>query len=571
MAQAPPRRFYLLTSPRTASNLVIRILNLPNQPSLLQDTKYEYFFGPVLGWKFQHHTIGKHVDELSEEEKNELKHSYQVCFDALSIQVDTAAPQRKNMFVKEHVGWLTDPVAETKFVFGEHSTCEQPWTIQTSYASTHTALNETILPDEYLKTWLPTFLIRHPALTFPSIYRTTIDNEGQQAARDDPAHVLEMTMHWSRTLYDWYIQQEYLSQFNAENGAHWPVVLDADDVILNPQVMIRYSKVIDLDSSLLNFAWEAASSEELEQISKIERRMRSTISASTGILKEKASAGLSIGTEMSKWETEFGKEEAEKLASWVRLDYTDKAPDLHKPDSTTPNAASILGLPTELIHIIVDHLHPVDRVCLALTCKSLASAVLSAPRLCPTTWSRFNDQRYSWLLPESYSLILRLAHGWIPKDKLRYCWKCHKILPRKAEYFRKRLVYKKNPKWDAKLQIPKSTWEHMSKRDRYKHLIEMWCGSPLEDSSSVYCDFCREKNPAAPLIYPVVCPVCMEQELTFLWKIPRKPWFRKMLGKIFVFILKTIGVVIGLVIGVLVWIIRTVFTQGRKGWKAICS
>ena len=125
-------------------------------------------------------------------------------------------------------------------------------------------------------------------------------------------------MHWSRTLYDWYIQQEHLSQFKADDGTSWPIILDADDVIVNPQVMVRYSKIIGLDSSLLKFSWEATSSDELAQMSKMERRMRSTISASTGILKEKASMDLSIDSEMSKWATEFGQEEAEKLAGWVK-------------------------------------------------------------------------------------------------------------------------------------------------------------------------------------------------------------------------------------------------------------
>ncbi|KIX08913.1 uncharacterized protein Z518_03570 [Rhinocladiella mackenziei CBS 650.93] len=318
MALSPPYRFYLLTSPRTASNLLIRMLNLQNQPSLLQGSKNEYFFEPTLAWKFENKTIGIHIDELGKLQKAELKHSYQICFEALSEQVNVAAAQGKNIFVKEHVGWLTEPVAETEFVFGEHSARELPWTIHTSYNSTHSALNKTILPDEYLKTWLPTFLIRHPTLTFPSIYRTTVDNEGRQAARDDPVHTLEMTMHWSRVLYDWYMQQEHLSRFSAENGTNWPIILDADDVMLNPQVMIRYSKIVGFDPSVLRFSWEATSREELEQMSKLERRMRSTISASTGILKEKASADLNIDTEVIKWRTEFGQKEAEKIASWVR-------------------------------------------------------------------------------------------------------------------------------------------------------------------------------------------------------------------------------------------------------------
>ena len=146
MALDPPHRFYLLTSPRTASNLVIRMLNLPNQPSLLQNSKNEYLFAPALGWKFQHQTVGRHVDELEEAQRTELKHAYQICFEALSEQVDTAAAQGKNIFVKEHIGWLTDPVAETKFVFGDHSTRDPPWTIQTSHSSTHSVGNKTILP-----------------------------------------------------------------------------------------------------------------------------------------------------------------------------------------------------------------------------------------------------------------------------------------------------------------------------------------------------------------------------------------------------------------------------------------
>lgn len=113
----------------------------------------------------------------------------------------------------------------------------------------------------------------------------------------------------------------------------------------------------------------------------------------------------------------------------------------------------------------------------------------------------------------------------------------------------------------------------MSKRDRYKHLIDMWCDSPLEDSSSVYCDFCREQNlsagSTAPLIYPVVCPECLEQELTFRWKRPRKPWFRKLLLKVLELIIGGTGMLIGIVIGVIARACWELFLQARKGWKAI--
>ncbi|KAK7903735.1 hypothetical protein LTR67_001755 [Exophiala xenobiotica] len=217
----------------------------------------------------------------------------------------------------------------------------------------------------------------------------------------------------------------------------------------------------------------------------------------------------------------------------------------HKPPTSskirTPNLTT---LPPEIIHCIADDLHPVDRVCLALTCKPLASAILSAPLLCPTSWSRFSDQRYDWLLPESYSLILRLAHGWIPKDKLRYCWKCHKILPRNQDYFRKRLgPCRKNPKWSTKLGVDKNKWENMRRKEKYTYLVETWCESPLEDSSSLYCDFCRDRvleeaprfgveGVGATLQHPVQCPLCLERELTYVWRPPRKPWIRAKVLKV---------------------------------------
>ena len=212
----------------------------------------------------------------------------------------------------------------------------------------------------------------------------------------------------------------------------------------------------------------------------------------------------------------------------------------HKPprpptSSKTPN---ITTLPPEIIHCIADDLHPVDRVCLALTCKPLASAIISAPLLCPTSWSRFSDQRCDWLLPESYSLILRLAHGWIPKDKLRYCWKCHKILPRNQEYFRKRLACRKSPKWSIKLGVSKTKWETMGRKEKYTYLVETWCESLHEDSSSLYCDFCRDRalEPGfavgATLQHPVQCPLCLERELTYVWRPPRKPWIRAKVLKV---------------------------------------
>lgn len=207
--------------------------------------------------------------------------------------------------------------------------------------------------------------------------------------------------------------------------------------------------------------------------------------------------------------------------------------DLHGPVEAerSNRGAPILTLPTELHSEIISYLHPVDRVCLGLTCKSLAFSVLTSPRLRPTNWSWFSDRPHiDWVLPSSYSLILRLAHGWIPKDKLRYCWKCHKILPRDETYFRRRLGCKKKPRWSLRTGLSEEEWSGMSKKERYSHLIEMWCHADTEDSSYLYCDYCRQEIAESKHVNHLVhCPICLEKELTWAWRPPRTAQIRRWL------------------------------------------
>ena len=320
MAPNSSRRFHLLTYPRTASNLLVRILALEDQSNLLPSEKGGYFFIPTMGLRMHRFkTAGRHLDEWTQEERKGLMESYQNCFEALQKHAETAEAQGKDIFVKEHAPWLMEPVAETKWVFGENSTYESPWTVKALPEQTHSTLNETVLPDEFLKAWLPTFLIRHPALVFPSIYRTCVDLEGPEVAKNEAGqHALEMTMHWSRTLYDWYTQQLNIPESNSEPNVTWPIILDADDIMIEPEVVLRYSIIIGLDPTKLRFSWASASKEELDKMQGPERRMRSTLSASEGIIEGKTSTNLNIDEEAKKWRAEFGEEEGEKIEKWVR-------------------------------------------------------------------------------------------------------------------------------------------------------------------------------------------------------------------------------------------------------------
>ena len=320
MSQELPPKFWLLTYPRTASNLLTKILALEDQPNISPGS---YFFAPTLRYRLgEFKTAGKHLDSWTLEQKDVLKQSYQACFESLQKHAQAAAADGKAIYVKEHAPWLMNPVAETEFVFGKGSTQEEPWMVQTSDmgGQTHSARNETVLPDEFLKTWRPTFLIRHPALVFPSSYRTCLDNEGPEVARTEPGHAMEMTMHWSRTMYEWFVNNldTAESQSTAQPATEWPIIIDADDIMLEPEIVLKYSKIVGLDSARLKFAWTAAGDEELDKMSKSMRRMRSTIDTSTGIVEGKTAANLNIDEEVRKWREEFGEEEGRKMERWVR-------------------------------------------------------------------------------------------------------------------------------------------------------------------------------------------------------------------------------------------------------------
>ncbi len=54
----------------------------------------------------------------------------------------------------------------------------------------------------------------------------------------------------------------------------------------------------------------------------------------------------------------------------------------------------LASLPSDIHYLILDHLHPIDRVCLGLTNKTLCLSVLTAPALKPSTWAKFGSSSH---------------------------------------------------------------------------------------------------------------------------------------------------------------------------------
>ncbi|ETS75101.1 hypothetical protein PFICI_13585 [Pestalotiopsis fici W106-1] len=314
-----PHRYYLISYPRTASNLLLKILAVESQPGF-SSGGYDggYFFMPVDGILCERHLRSRCVSDWTSDERREVQESFQTCFENQLRWVESAQSQGHSIFVKEHTTFFADPIVRTRLQFGADAVNEPNWTVRYAGGSTHSTLNTSVLPDEFLLTWLPTFLIRHPAVAFPSYYRTIIEREGKELAAADNFASLVITVEWSRALYDFYLQHRDALPCSPAQRSEWPIVLDADDVINHPEIISLYCAKVGMDPQTLRFSWDQADPEKLAKMHPAQRAMRTTIYGSTGIVKGKSLQELNILDEASKWRSEFGDIAAQHIEKLVR-------------------------------------------------------------------------------------------------------------------------------------------------------------------------------------------------------------------------------------------------------------
>lgn len=334
----PGRRVYLLTHPSTASNLVTKILNIPAQ-NVPYRFQAGYFFRSPVHKGIEMGTGHTHMKLWTKEEIAIIKEEYQNALNDFQEWLDGAEKNGQIAFVKEHATFLTDPVAMTKFLSGEvdEEVVERNlegerkavgWKFQYKIPSSlygtvpdiAGSCNKTVLSDEFLLTFTPTFLIRHPALVFPSYYRAHINIYGvpksEQEAREMEMEIDPfMSFHWLRKLYDFY---------SLSNSPSNPIILDADDIIASPRILTGYAELVGLDPEKLQFEWDPASEEEITKVpTKRGKRFVSTISKSTDVLKNKVAGEIDIDAEADKWTTEWGWTVTIQMDKWVRASMKD--------------------------------------------------------------------------------------------------------------------------------------------------------------------------------------------------------------------------------------------------------
>jgi hypothetical protein len=234
--------------------------------------------------------------------------------------VNAAADKR--VILKEHALFVIDPTTRVRPV---DSSAKHELLFKTKSSEVSSLRlpqlppNVTVLPDEFLASWFPVLLIRHPAIAFPSYYRTYSTHLGKSAEEREAMKgeiKTAMTLRWARSLYDWYLA--LWEQFGSDANLPRPIVLDAEDFMSDPAVIERFCNTVGLDSSKLQLSWEPASKEDLENTDPGKRRMRDTLFASTGINTEKIKRKISLQEETQKWKVEFGEDGAREIAGWVK-------------------------------------------------------------------------------------------------------------------------------------------------------------------------------------------------------------------------------------------------------------
>lgn len=305
----------LISIPRTASNLVTHLLALPSQPSILAHPRDGYSFLPALSSRFKNSTFTRPLKDWSSEERAGLKEALSQSASAWETWIADAEREGKGTYVKEHVNWMVKSEIESAFLHpSSKASTDNPPSPPPAQDLDEKPANPTAVPDGFWKNVQTTLLIRHPALTFPSLLRTAIDSEGFETVLGEES---ESVMRWECT-FKWHVLlYKFLASLTFSSGPQ-PLIVDASQV-QDGVFVRRYAEAVGLDPSLVRTSWSAVPSSEQSKLHAIERRMKDTLLGSNGIVSSKLSfQPVDTEAEKNKWRGEFGPVLADRLGTLVR-------------------------------------------------------------------------------------------------------------------------------------------------------------------------------------------------------------------------------------------------------------
>ncbi|KAJ3994170.1 hypothetical protein F5050DRAFT_1776401 [Lentinula boryana] len=338
MASKPKQRIALFSHPRTNSNMFTKLFQ--SQPDIVQHTypfMPGYMWGPDrrLGYK------AKEVEEMYAT----LKTNYdtlttQQSLDDLERAFGETEAQGKIPLTKEHVCFMIQPKVIAKdlaeYSYPEYSLkplvdhkLDIVATSNSDSGDSDLPTNPTFVPDRFMNTLTPIFIIRNPMRMIPSWYKNTSENFG--ATTKDSEWPFTATFHWCRILYDYY--DDYFKAHPRSGYSTLPLVVDGDDLVLHTEdIMIQLCDLIHLDSTAVKYTWEsgdpynswpaAAAPDDLKTpaVKKVVDAFGGNVARSTGVVRdaEKYAKPLVLEEERKKWEETWGKDVADDLVESVK-------------------------------------------------------------------------------------------------------------------------------------------------------------------------------------------------------------------------------------------------------------
>ncbi|KAI7345178.1 hypothetical protein KC320_g8452 [Hortaea werneckii] len=296
-----PRRIFIFDNPRTCSHLFSKLF--ANHPEL------QLLYHPFL------------PAALYGPERYQQKTKHCAAADEVQREWGTSVEFREWNTVTEHLNAL---MKQDRMLTHLRSRTRNSNPTTTPSSSSHpepTPENPTYLPESLLATLTPILLIRHPALTIPSSWRT--ESQIKNLSIEDEDFYLLTTNRWSRDLLTYLHYQS-----TTPDNSSWrkPIVIDAYDVVhRTAQLTGKLCGELGLDAAGVQESWRKLPREEWPGHSVVVAYTRDLL-GSGGVERgsgKPLEENFDIEVETEKWKGEFGEEVGRKLRECVEAEMAD--------------------------------------------------------------------------------------------------------------------------------------------------------------------------------------------------------------------------------------------------------
>ncbi|KAM0669279.1 hypothetical protein MY8738_004311 [Beauveria namnaoensis] len=323
MTKPRPSDVFFFSCPRTLSNLLVKLLS--------QQQGWEgsgYYFHSACIYAVENFSCS--VDaEAPPEKRQEFVRQLREGFAKMEAARDKAHRNGNALFLKNHCAQIWKPSflyeATKNGQFAAEFTLDDDDDDDDDDAPPRAHTNPTMLTDAYLVSFVPIFLIRHPALMVDSWFRAST----RAGHPPDPCLTTRARgrgLGLARELYDWYAARLLTTATSDESRSRSrsssspptpptpgckgvPIVVDADDV-LEGDTVPRLTAVIGMDPAQVLRGWEAQSTEGMVPLDK---SYMQGICDSTGIDTSKSARRLDIDAMYRSWRETYGHEVAEYM------------------------------------------------------------------------------------------------------------------------------------------------------------------------------------------------------------------------------------------------------------------